>query len=45
MIGCGGSGVNGWVPCNVTICPVAAASVASVKVSVLPDCGSYSSGV
>jgi hypothetical protein len=27
------------------ICPVAAASVASVKVSFLPDCGSCSSGV
>jgi hypothetical protein len=42
---CGGSGVNGWVPCNVTMCPVAAASVASVCVSVLPDWGSCSSGL
>ena len=29
----------------MTICPVAAASVASVCVSVLPDCGSCSSGL
>jgi hypothetical protein len=41
----GGSGVNGWVPCKVTMCLVGAASVASVCVSVLPDWGSGSSGV
>ena len=45
IVGCGGSGVNGWVPCSVTICPVATTSVALVRGSVLSDCGSCSSGV
>jgi hypothetical protein len=45
IVACGGSDVNGWVPCNVTMCPVAAAKVASVCTSVLPYWGSCSSGV
>ena len=45
MVGCGGSGINEWVSCRVMICPVATANVASVRVSVLPNCSSCSSGV
>ena len=45
MVSCSGSGVNRWVPCRVMICPVAVTSVASVRGSVLSDCGSCSSGV